>query len=237
MSVFIVGVSLDYTALFTIFPYGLAAILTLFLVEVKVDNKEQPKFKESFKQAFSDKTIIIFVISIALIIEVFQSVTVFLNQSQYLKSGIAIKYFGVILVGIQLMRLLSVKSHYLSKKIGNCQAIIFLNLLVILCCIVLIFTASPILSVITIVLISFSIAMIGPIQMDIKNKTIKTSNRATILSIYSMTGSVIASIVNVIIGKTAGYSLEMGFIACSTMSVIAFILMVVYYRLTKEKNN
>ncbi|WP_432409726.1 MFS transporter [Wukongibacter sp. M2B1] len=237
LSSFIVEISLDYTALFTIFPYALAAILTLFLVEVKVDNREKPKFKESFKQAFSDKTIIIFTISTALIIEVFQAVTVFLNQSQYLKSGIDVKYFGVILAGIQLIRLFSVKSNYLTKKLGSCQAIIILEFLVVLSCIVLIFTSSSVLSVMTIVSISFSVAMIGPIEMDIKNKTIRTSNRATILSIYSMTGSLIASIGNIIIGKSADYSLEMGFIICSMMSVLGLILMIVYYKLTKEKNN
>ncbi|CAH2213569.1 membrane protein of unknown function [Tepidibacter aestuarii] len=236
-SSFMVEISLDFTALCTIFPYALAAILTLFLVEVKVDNKEKPKLKESFKQAFRDKTIIIFIISIALIIEVFQAVTVFLNQSQYLKSGIDAKYFGVILAGIQVIRLFSVKSNYLSKKLGSCQAIVALNFLMVLCCIVLIFTSSSILSVMTIILISFSAAMIAPIEMDIKNKTIRTSNRATILSIYSMAGSVIASIGNIIIGKTTDYSLEMGFITCSMMCVLGLILMIVYYKLTKEKNN
>ncbi|WFD12407.1 MFS transporter [Tepidibacter hydrothermalis] len=237
LSSFIVSISLDYTALFTIFPYALAAILTLFLVEVNTDNKVKPKFKESFKQAFNDKSIIVFIFAIALTIEVFQSVTVFLNQPQYIKSGIDPKYFGIILAGIQVIRLFSVKSNYLSEKLGNCKAIIVLSFLVSLSCIVLIFTASPIMSVTTIVLISFSVAMISPIEMDIKNKTIKTSNRATILSIYSMVGSLIASVGNIVIGKTADYSLEMGFITCSIMSISAFLLMIIYHRLSKEKNN
>lgn len=73
--------------------------------------------------------------------------------------------------------------------------------------------------------------------MDIKNKIIRTSNRATILSIYSMVGSLIASVGNIIIGKTADYSLEMGFVTCSIMSISAFLLMIIYHRLTKEKNN
>lgn len=236
-SSFIVYISIDYTALFTIFPYALAAILTLFLVEVNTENKIKLKFKESFKQAFNDKSIIIFIFAIALTIEVFQSVTVFLNQSQYIRSGIDPKYFGIILAGIQVIRLFSVKSNYLSEKLGSCKAIIILNFLVALSCGVLIFTSSPIMSVITITLISFSVAMIGPIEMDIKNKTIKTSNRATILSIYSMSGSLIASVGNIVIGKTADYSLEMGFITCSIMSISAFLLMIIYYRLTKEKNN
>lgn len=236
-SSFIVYISIDYTALFTIFPYALAAILTLFLVEVNTENKIKLKFKESFKQAFNDKSIIIFIFAIALTIEVFQSVTVFLNQSQYIRSGIDPKYFGIILAGIQVIRLFSVKSNYLSEKLGSCKAIIVLNFLVALSCGVLIFTSSPIMSVITITLISFSVAMIGPIEMDIKNKTIKTSNRATILSIYSMSGSLIASVGNIVIGKTADYSLEMGFITCSIMSISAFLLMIIYYRLTKEKNN
>jgi len=236
LSSFVISVSMDFSAFLTMFPYGLAVVLTLFLSEVNTENHYKPKFMDSVKQAFSDKSIIIFVVAIALIVEVFQAVTIFLNQSQYLKSGIDPKYFGFILAGIQLVNLFSVKSDSLTTKLGNSKAIISLVTLILLSCGVLAFTANPIVSIVMVLGISLSMAMIGPIGSDIQNKTIKTADRATILSIYSMAGSLIASIGNVIIGQTADISLEVGLVTCLMMSVAALALMVIYFKVNGKRN-
>jgi len=88
--------SMDNTAFWTIVPYAVAAVLTLFLKEVNVKREQKPKFKQSLLRAFKNKSIIILVISFALVNEVVQVVSVFLNQSQYVRSGINIKYFGIL---------------------------------------------------------------------------------------------------------------------------------------------
>ena len=77
--------SMDSTAFWTIIPYAVAAVLTLFIKEVNVKQEEKPKFKQSLLTAFKNKSIIILVISFALINEVVQVVGVFLNQSQYVR--------------------------------------------------------------------------------------------------------------------------------------------------------
>ncbi|WP_242943759.1 MFS transporter [Peptoclostridium litorale] len=235
-SSFIIPISLEFTALFTIFPYALAAILSLFLEEVKDFKKESPKFRESFTQAFKDTSIIIFIISIGLVMEVFQAVTVFLNQSQYLKSGIDPRYFGAILASVQMIRLFSAKSDNMSKKFGNTGAIIILNATMVISCVILIFTSNAILSIISVTFISLCAALIGPIETDIKNKHIRVSSRATILSIYSMSSGMISSLGNVIIGKAADYSIEMGFATCCAMSILGLALMLIYHRNTSQNS-
>lgn len=76
-SSWIVKISLDATAWLTIFPYGAAAVLTFFLKEVRVDREKQLSIKESAKLAFKERRILFLVVAMALMLEVFQAVTVF----------------------------------------------------------------------------------------------------------------------------------------------------------------
>lgn len=228
LSTFIVSVSLEYTALFTIFPYGISVVVTLFLVEVKLEKKEKTSILSNIKVAFKDKTIIIFVLAIALVVEVVQAITVFLNQAQYVRSGIDPKYFGLILAGIQCMRLLSAKANVISKKFGNMSSISMLISVITVSGLLLVLTSNPVLSVICVVMIALSISVIGPIELDVKNKMIKGSDRATILSIYSMIGGLIGSIGNIIIGKVADISVQHGLTICTMMSILSLVLIRIY---------
>lgn len=87
----------------------------------------------------------------------------------------------------------------------------------------LIFIRNGFLSFTCIALIATSMAFIEPIFMDIKNKSIKNVDRATLLSIYSMFGSVISAVANPVIGFAANYSLEGGLIVCCIISLISII--------------
>ncbi len=227
-STVIVASAMANTALYTIYPYGLSAVLTLFLVEVQDKKNKSPRMVNSFKLAFQDKTILIFVVAIALIMEVAQAVTVFLNQVQYSRAGINPMYFGLVIAIIQCGRLISAKANVISKKFGNNNAMSLLVLLIMMSCSLLIVTKNPIISVASVGTIAISISIIGPIELDIKNKGIKSNDRATILSIYSMIGGLLASLGNVIIGKAANHSLQLGFGICVAMSLLSLILLRIY---------
>lgn len=232
----IVKYSLDKTALFTIIPYGIAAVLTFFLKEVNTEKEEKPKLRNSFSTAFKSKQIIILVISIALIREVVQAVEVFLSQLQYLRSGIDIRYFGFLTAAIQIIRLSSVKAYRLSDNLGKTKSIEILYILITICCFFLTFISTPILTVTLIIIIAGSMSLVGPIALDIQNKAITTKDRATILSIYSMSGSLIAAIINPFIGKTADVSVETAFGACLIISLCAYALFLLYKKWVRDNN-
>ncbi|MBU3146592.1 MFS transporter [Clostridium sp. CF012] len=228
--------SMDNTAFWTIIPYAGAAVLTLFLKEVNVKQEKKPKFKQSLLTAFKNKSIIILVISFALINEVVQVVGVFLNQSQYVRSGINIKYFGILAVVIQLVRLSSIKAYKLSNKLGKNRSIQVLYSIIIICCITLVFTSNATLTILSIIFICGSAAIISPIVLDIENKSISTIDRATLLSVFAMFGDLTGAGVNVIIGKTADISTSSAFIACVGMCVCAYILLFVYKKKSVKEN-
>ncbi|GAB6107291.1 MFS transporter [Fusibacter bizertensis] len=220
--------SMDNTAFWTIIPYAIAAVLTLFLKEVNIQRKTKSNFGQSLMIAVKNKSIIILIISFSLINEVVQVVSVFLNQSQYVRSGIDIKYFGVLAVVMQIVRLSSTKAYKFSDRLGQNGSIQILYSVIIVCCIALVFTSNAIITIISVICICGSAAIIAPIVLDIENKGIATMNRATMLSIFAMFGDLTAAGANVMIGKTADISTSFGFVTCVGMSIFAYILLMVY---------
>ncbi|WP_263487082.1 MFS transporter [Clostridium estertheticum] len=229
--------SMDSTAFWTIIPYAVAAVLTLFIKEVSGKQAERPKFKQSLLTAFTNKSIIILVISFALMNEVVQVVGVFLNQSQYVRSGINIKYFGVLAVVMQIVRLSSIKSYKLSIKLGTNRSIQALYIIITICCTILVFTSNATLTILSIIFICGSAAIISPIVLDIENKSISTINRATILSVFAMFGDLTGAGVNVVIGKTADISTSSAFITCVFMCVFSYILLLIYKKKSGKERN
>lgn len=239
ISTYIINISIDLTAYYTIIPYGIAFGVSLFLKNItdEVTKKEnvKSKFKYSLKHVAANKYIIIFLVGISLVKEVVQSITVFLNQQQYIKSGIDIRYFGILLVAIQFMKLISVKSYKLSNMIGQIKSINMLTIAVFISSSILIIISNAILSFLCVSVISIGMAIMEPMIIDIKNKSISSGNRATILSIYSMIESITSSIINPIIGFVSNSALENGLIACSLISLAAIIL-IRYFRKINIEN-
>lgn len=239
ISTYIINISIDLTAYYTIIPYGVAFGVSLFLKNItdEVTKKEnvKSKFKYSLKHVAANKYIIIFLVGISLVKEVVQSITVFLNQQQYIKSGIDIRYFGILLVAIQFMKLISVKSYKLSNMIGQIKSINMLTIAVFISSSILIIISNAILSFLCVSVISIGMAIMEPMIIDIKNKSISLGNRATILSIYSMIESITSSIINPIIGFVSNSALENGLITCSLISLAAIIL-IRYFRKINIEN-
>lgn len=227
-----VRISIESTAFYTIFPYLLAALATIFLKDTKNINREKIMIKNSLRTILDNKAIILLVIAIAFIKESTHAASVFLNQLQYIRSGIGIEMFGLIAVGVQIVSLSSAKSYMLSDRLGKNNSIGFLLLAVLVGCGGLIFNADKILSVLLIMLVAGSMSLIEPIYIEIQNRAIFTSDRATLLSIYAMIGNVIAALINPVIGKAADFSVQAAFMVCVIISGLAFLFFSLYKRRT-----
>lgn len=234
MSTFIINISIDLSAFFTIIPYAFAFFISLFLKNINVNGEERVGIVKNIKTILKNRGILFFIAGIALISEVAQSITVVLNQNIYIKSGIDVKYFGVLLVFIQIITLLSVKSYKLTSRLGQRRSILLLECIILISSFTLIFTRSSILAFMGIALISVSINFISPIFLDIENKSITSMDRATALSIYSMIGSIISAGINPIIGVASNYSLEIGLIICCVIGFISIILISIYVNIKLE---
>lgn len=235
MSSFLIKISLDITALVTIIPYFLAFLLSFFLIDVEY-KKEPLSIIGSLKNAFKNKGIFIFVIAMAIVSETTHSICVFLNQPKYSESGISLKYFGFLTAFMQIICILSAKSYRLSKRFGSDKVIKFLFIIITVSSIALGLTKNPFIVIILIAITEGAFALCQPLSSDIQNKSITTSDRATLLSTYAMAGDIIASITNLSIGKIANISINLGFIACGIFSGIAFIMIFVFFKKTLQAN-
>jgi len=115
----IASVSMELTAYLTIYPYGIAAAAAFFIKEPRVSKGNASNTIETLKMAFANKRILMFLFSMALINESTHAITTFLNQIQYQRSGIYIKYYGIILVLVELPTLLSSKPISYLKDMGK----------------------------------------------------------------------------------------------------------------------
>lgn len=239
LSIVIVSKSMDLAAFYTIIPYGLAFAISLFLKDIKYKNREKVSLTDNFKSIVKNKNIIIFIFGTIILTEVAHGITVFLNQNQYIKSGIDIKYFGLIIVFNQLLKILGIKSYKVTNKIRNLDFIIIMAIITLLSSIGLAFTSNKALSITLISIISLAVALIEPIILDIKNKSVTTHDRATVLSIYSIIGSGVSLIINPYIGRFAEISIEQGFIFCALIILVAIVLISYYKKLDNiyNKNN
>lgn len=229
LSTIIIAKSIDYAALLTIIPYGLAAFLTLFIKDVNDYSQEKLTLKKSFKNVLKKKWMLVFVIAIAFVQEVQHMITVFLNQPQYLKSGINLKYFGILMAIMQTISMVSVKAYKLTQKLGREKSLKTLFLIIGICSFILSYINSPILSVLLIATVTGSFALIHPIAVNIENQSIVTNDRATILSIYAMINNVIAAFINIIVGKATDVSVEFAFKTSSIIVFLGFITLIVFF--------
>lgn len=230
LSSLIVNFSLDLTAFFTIIPYGIAFILAFFINDTNTKKKSKGSILFSFKNVLKNKWIFLFIISMALISDTTHSICVFLNQPQYIKCGIPIKYFGFITALMQIMCMISVESYKFSNRFGEGRLIISMLSIITISIISLAFTSSGILSIVLIGIIEGAFALCQPLSADIQNKSITTEDRATLLSTYAMAGDITSSCINLGIGSAAQVSLEKGILLCGVISGLGILLAVVYFK-------
>ena len=236
VSTIILKYSLDLTAFLTIIPYGIAFFITFFLIDVDMKkNKEKSiKILDSMKNLTKNKSIFIFVIAMALIGVSTHALGVFLNQPLYSRSGISIRYFGIITALVQVACLLSAKAYKLSEKVGSKKLYITSILIIIFSSVLLIYSKKSLLVVLMIASMQGAFALCQPLAFTIQNKSINTGDRVTLLSTYAMIADVIAAFSNLLIGKAAEFSLKGGILMCVILELGALILILIYFKKDKE---
>ena len=224
-------VKTDYgmAAFLTVIAYFMAMVLSLFLIEVKPKEKENIRLSQQLKMiALSfgqNKGFVMFLLAAALLGECNQTITVFLNQLQYLRSGILPQYMGYIYILVTVSGLLSVCSYRIIELFGETAAIKLLFCSAGAACAFMALFSNPVVSVLGIVIIRVSASVFVPVRMDIENRQVAIDNRATMLSIYSIITNTIAVGINLIFGKMADISVKY---AMATGAVFCFGGLIIY---------
>lgn len=221
-SFFIISISMELAVIFTIVAYGISVVLILFTKDTcKFKDKEEHNISimDCIKNTRKGSRIFLFILSMALITEICYGISINLGQLHFETIGLNIAYLGYISAFSELLGMLSCKTHVLSKKLGQYNALKLMMLMMLICVFILIFTDDLAVSIICVSGLSGLISIAYPIVLEIKNKSI-SKNRATMLSIYAMVGNILASFTNIIIGYCADMYLKYAFITCFVIMAI-----------------
>lgn len=222
----------------TVCSYGIAVIIAFWLVEVKKNETgkaitEFREFVELLKQTFKNKYHILFLISIALLNETHQTITVFLNQIQYVKCGLSGAAIGYIYIAVTLAGLLGVFSEMLTQKLGIIPFVSILYGAAAVACIILGLTANAWLSAASIMILRVSFSLFQPLQTEMQNRQVISQNRATELSTNSVIVNCAGIATNLIYGKLAEADITYSMLAGSLLCFIGFWL----FYLCQAKNS
>ena len=219
--------------LLTVISYGIAALLSFMLTEVKHQKAEEIQsetFKVTLKTVFSNLTLLLFLIAVAFLSEAHQTITVFLNQLQYERCGLHSYSIGLIYIVATVLGMLGVYSSAVTKRIGIRKSLFLFCGMAVISCLTLALTQYAIPSVIGVLTLRISNSLFQPFQSEIQNREIKTNNRATALSINSMFTNCIAIGTNLVFGILSNWSLSSAFFFGAGICVVSLLFFFLWYK-------
>lgn len=218
------------SALLTVVSYGIAALCAFGLAEVNTGTvpsgeKDSTEIWSLLKQTLRDGPLLLFLIGVAFFNETHQTITVFLNQLQYVKCGLSDTAIGFIYILVTVAGLSGTFSDKVTKRFGVPATAVFLPITAVLACVSLAFTKSPLCSVLGILVLRVAFSLFGPLQTELQNRRITASNRASALSIHAVIIDSVGIGTNVIFGAFAEYSLTAAMLFGALLCVVAGILL------------
>lgn len=228
-----VGENYSVAALLTAISYGLAALLSFFLSEVKSEETRKfclSEFQTIFSRIIKNKSLILFLVAVAFLSQTHQTITVFLNQIQYEKCGMSASNIGFVYIVITLIGTLSVFSDAFTRKSGVKNAGIVFYIISFAACFLLVFTNSAIISVCAVLLLNLIDSLFQPFQAEQQNKQVLSNIRATELSIYAIIIDSICAGTSVLFGALAKFSLEAAFLFGAALSLAGLALFMIWAR-------
>jgi MFS family permease len=190
----------------TVLSYGAAALLTLGLKEVRgAEEKDERKgrFQIELLAVLKDWRFLLVLIEMALLWETRQTITVFLSQLQYVRSGIPPSVMGYIYIVVTLTGLSGIWSAKVMRKTGMVRFGVWTFGAAAFACFLLAWTRNPVVSVLGIMLLQLAAALFYPLQLEIQNRHVKSADRATILSIYAVVTEGTGIFTNLLFGRAA----------------------------------
>lgn len=210
-----IGTDYSLAGLATVVSYGAAALLSLGLREVRPPQETHRNQRKDFGRllcaTLKNRRFLLLLAATALYGETVQTVTVWLNQNQYLRCGIPEQAMGLIYLAVSGISLVSAFSESAAKKLGSLTLGAGTVLISGLLCLLLVWTRSGLLSVAAILAMSAGSALVGPLYSQVYNAQVHTADRATQLSIFAVLSDVISAGASLTYGRAADCSLSGAF--------------------------
>lgn len=221
---------IQLSALWTIFPYAFAFILSFFLEDLPLETTSHTSIKDCFIVLWKQKHFFLFLIASSFILETTHTITIFYSQLQYAISGIPVMYFGWISILMTIASLSSATIGKIIKYIKEKQLFYFFISLSFVTCLILSCTHNSYLSIICIMILTIIEAQFIPLSQSFCNQQVTHTSRITMLSLYSMITNIIAVITNMSFGIAGSHNIQCLMLLASLFCLISFISIHIFYR-------
>lgn len=230
-----VGENYRLAGLLTVFSYGLAALLSLGLVEVRPEERRAAThpvrdFGAALKGLLRTPGLLLLVLSMALLAETHQTITVFLAQKQYEVCGMAGAAFGGAYLLLTLAGLAGGLSQRCTRRLGEVRFGALCCLTAAVCCVTLALTRSLILSIAAVVVLRLCWTLGAPLYARLENERVAGENRATELSVNALLRDGVAVLTNLVFGRLAEQALGLAMGLGALLSLCAMALLAAFFR-------
>lgn len=222
-----VGEDQQLAALLTVASYGLAAVLALALVQVRPaapPSAEKGRVAAALGSVLADRPLVLFLVGAALLGETHQTLTVFLNQPQYVRCGMGAGAIGWAYLAASALGLGGALSAAVTAKLGTRRALALLGGAALAACLALAFTRSAPVSVAAILTLRGSNTLFQPLQMELQNRRVRTADRATALSACAVLSGAVAVGTNLAFGALAQLALPLAFVLGACLCAAGLLL-------------
>ena len=222
-----IGANYKLSGSLTVLSYGLAVVVSLFLSEVKPSDTRPfsfVEFRNLLKSIIKNRHMLQFLLAIAFLSETHQTITVFLNQIQYTICGMTDSMIGCAYIIATLVGVSTAFSAWFTKKLGARLSGSLFFILAFCSCVLLAITKSALLSVGSILLLRLSNSLFTPLQIELQNRQVTSSNRATELSINALIINSVGIGTNLAFGVFAQINVSVAFLFGTGLCLIGLIL-------------
>lgn len=211
--------------LLTIFPYAAAAILVFFLKEVKATEKKQNlhDILSTLNETVHNRTLLFLVIGAGLFSESIHMIMVFLNQPVYAATGMDTTWISFVFIGMTLLSLMEVCSAPFTKKIGRQKAGVLFFTAAVTASLLLSIASSRYLAISCIAIANVTYVMFMPLFTSYEHDLVRSGERATVISVGALITDLIASGVDLIIGRASDFSLSAAFLSAALLLVAGLV--------------
>lgn len=241
--IFSAAVGDDYrlAGFLTVVTYSAAAVLAFGIKEVK-EGREKGKndrsketgnvkkgFIEQFFDVIRDRRFLLLLVGMAFLAETRQTIAVFLSQLQYERCGISSVNMGYIYILVTVAGMAGIWSAKITGKLGEKGCALTLFGAATVSCLILAFTENAFLSIFGIMALSISASLFVPLQVELQNRHVKSSNRATVLSIYAVITESIGIFTNLLFGRAASAALPLAMVCGAVLCALGAGFFMAWY--------
>lgn len=227
-------------ALATLVAYALAAVLALFLAEVRPPEMKRREPARAFfrllQSTLRQRRFLLLVICWALYGQALSSVCTWLSQNQYLRCGMSGRAMGFAFILVSVASMAGVFSQPVTDRVGRSRAIPGTLALAGLACLALVFTRSAALSAGCILFLEGSFALVSPLASQVWNRQVTSADRATQLSVYAVLDEAVAAGGSLVIGRVADASLDGAFGLCAAACLACALAAAIFCRQFFERD-